>query len=205
MGRSDIPHLPAKNLKMLIRLFLAIIISSVLAIGSSASERPESERDRLDRIERSLKTDVPNLLCLDSHFATGGQASERAFAKVAASGFRSVLSLRTPLEGVDLGKERTLVEQNGMRYFNIPVVSQAPRREQADEFLRIVKNPTHHPMLIQCATANRVGGFMMIYRVVEQGWSTNKALKEALRIGLRGDELKAFARDYIANRKSKPR
>ncbi len=148
---------------------------------------------------------MPNLLCLDNSFATGGQATDKAFAKIAASGFRSVLSLRTRLEGVDLERERSLVEQNGLRYFNIPVVSRAPRPEQADEFLRVVKIPAHHPMLIHCATANRVGGFMMIYRVVEQGWSVEKAFSEALKIGLRGEELKAFAKDYVASRAAKQR
>ena len=57
-------------------------------------------------------------------------------------------------------------------------------------------------MLISCASANRVGAFMMIYRVVEQGWSEEKALDEALKIGLRGDEsLKKFAQSYIAQNK----
>jgi len=83
------------------------------------------------------------------------------------------------------------------------VVSSTPRPEQADEFIRLVKEKSNHPMLINCATANRVGAFMMIYRVVEQGWSEEKALDEALKIGLRGEELKKFAQSYIAQNKAK--
>jgi protein tyrosine/serine phosphatase len=90
-----------------------------------------------------------------------------------------------------------------MRYFNIPVVSSAPRAEQADEFIRLVKNPSNHPMLINCASANRVGAFMMIYRVLEQRWSEDKALEEAVKIGLTGEVLKKFAQDYIAQHKQK--
>src|SRR5262249_41061913 len=71
---------------------------------------------RLDQLERYLKSDVPRVLCLDDNFATGGQPSEQAFAKVAASGFHSVLSLRTAAEGIDLTKERALVEKTGLRY-----------------------------------------------------------------------------------------
>jgi hypothetical protein len=44
---------------------------------------------------------------------------------------------------------------------------------------------------------------MMILRVVEQGWSEEKALEEATKIGLRGEELKKFAKDYIASHKVK--
>ena len=58
-------------------------------------------------------------------------------------------------------------------------------------------------MLVNCSTANRVGTFMMILRVVEQGWSEEKAQEEAIKIGLRGEELKKFAKDYIASHKVK--
>ena len=146
---------------------------------------------------------MPRVLCLDGSFTTGGQPTEQAYAKAAASGFHSVLSLRTANEGGDLTRERSLVEKNKMRYFNVPVVSSAPRPEQADEFIRLVKENSNHPMLINCASANRVGAFMMIYPVLEQGWAEDQALEEAIKIGLRGDELKKFARDYLAQHKPK--
>jgi protein tyrosine phosphatase (PTP) superfamily phosphohydrolase (DUF442 family) len=174
-----------------------------LSTLSLAAEIPTNERARLDQIEQSLKSDVPRVLCLDSSFATGGQPTDQAYAKAAAGGFHSVLSLRAANEGMDLTRERSLVEKNNLRYFNIPVVSSAPRPEQADEFLRLVKEKSNHPMLINCASANRVGAFMMIFRVLEQGWAEDKALQEAIKIGLRGDELKKFARDYIAQHKTK--
>lgn len=180
-----------------------LVATVLLSTWAFAANAQQKDRVRLDQIEQSLKSDVPRVLCLDSSFATGGQPTEQAFAKVAASGFHSVLSLRAAGEGIDLTKERSLVEKNGLRYFNIPVVSNAPRAEQADEFIRLVKEKSNHPMLINCATANRVGAFMMIYRVLEQGWNEEKALDEALKIGLRGDELKKFAQSYIAQNKAK--
>jgi len=184
-------------------LLRVLAAAAALAISPLAVEAQQADRKRLDKIEQSLKSDVPRVLCLDDTFATGGQPSEQAFAKVAASGFHSVLSLRARGEGIDLAKERSLVEKAGLRYFNIPVVSSAPRVEQADEFIRLVKEKSNHPMLINCASANRVGAFMMIYRVLEQGWSEEQALDEALKIGLRGDELKKFAQSYIAQSKAK--
>lgn len=179
---------------------LFILTLSTLTV---AAEIPGSERARLDQIEQSLKSDVPRVLCLDGSFATGGQPTEQAYAKAAAGGFHSVLSLRTANEGVDLARERSLVEKSKMRYFNIPVISSAPRSEQADEFIRLVKDQSNHPMLINCASANRVGAFMMIYRVLDQGWAEDKALEEAIKIGLKGDELKKFANNYIAQHRAK--
>jgi len=185
------------------KCLLAVVVSVAFSTSVIAAEQQPKDRGRLDQVERYLKSDVPRVLCLDDNFATGGQPTERAFAKVAASGFHSVLSLRTDGEGIDLKRERALVEKAGLRYFNIPVVSTAPRAEQAEEFIRLVKEKSNHPLLINCASANRVGAFMMIYRVVEQGWSEDTALDEALKIGLRGDELKKFAHSYIAQHKSK--
>jgi len=195
----------ALRTKLLNLLGLSSQLLLILALStiSMAGEIPTNERARLDQIERSLKSDVPRVLCLDGSFTTGGQPTEQAYAKAAASGFHSVLSLRTANEGGDLTRERSLVEKNKMRYFNVPVVSSAPRPEQADEFIRLVKENSNHPMLINCASANRVGAFMMIYPVLEQGWAEDKALEEAIKIGLRGDELKKFARDYLAQHKPK--
>jgi protein tyrosine phosphatase (PTP) superfamily phosphohydrolase (DUF442 family) len=180
----------------------AILITGTLGL---AADLTETNRARLDHIQRTLNSDVPRVLCLDQSFATGGQPKDQAYTKAATAGFRSVLSLRTAAEGIDLARERREVEGNKMRYFNIPVNSSSPRPEQADEFLRITRDKANHPMLVTCATVNRVGAFMMILRVVEQGWSVEEAGDEAAKIGLRGDELKKFAKDYIAQQKSKRR
>lgn len=181
---------------------VAVMFISTITL---AAENPKANPIRSEQIQKLLSADVPRVLCLDENFATGGQPAGDAYAKAAASGFSSVLSLRTATEGIDLLRERAQVENKKMRYFNIPVNSSSPRAEQADEFLRISRDEANHPMLVTCATANRVGAFMMIFRVVEQGWSEEKALEEAIKIGLRGEELKRFAKDYIASQKLKRR
>ena len=182
---------------------LAILLIFCFSTFDPVSGAEQNERARLDQIEQSLAGDVPRILCLTESYATGGQPSDMAFGKLAGSGFRSVLNLRTADEGVDLEKERRAVEESGMRYFSIPVISSAPRAEQAGEFIRLVKGKANHPMLIHCATANRVGAFMMIYRVVEQGWTEERALGEAVKIGLSSEGLKMFAYDYIAKHRAK--
>jgi protein tyrosine phosphatase (PTP) superfamily phosphohydrolase (DUF442 family) len=186
-------------------MFYAFITAAVMFFSAPtfAAESPQANPMRPEQIQKLLSADVPRVLCLDENFATGGQPTGEAYAKAAASGFKSIVSLRTANEGINLARERSQVESNKLRYFNIPVNSSSPRPEQADEFLRIARDKANHPMLVNCATANRVGAFMMIFRVVDQGWSEEKALEEATKIGLRGEELKKFAKDYIATRKPK--
>jgi len=180
---------------------LFILILALNPAAANAAESDQANRARLDKIQQTLSAEVPRVLCLDDEFATGAQPVGDAYAKAAASGFRSVLSLRTANEGLDLARELAKVEGVKMRYFNIPVISSAPQVQQADEFLRLARDKSNHPMLVTCASANRVGAFMMILRVVDQGWSEEKALQEATRIGLSSNTLKRFAQDYIASHK----
>lgn len=175
------------------------LVIPLLAVLSVAA----AQRQKLDDIENSLKDDVPKILCVDERFATGGQPTETAFAKLKTAGFRSVLNLRTAAEGADLERERQMTEKAGLRYISIPVAGGDPKPEQADQFLAAVKDKSNHPMLIHCGSANRVGGFWMIYRVLDQGWPEDKALEEATKIGLRSEGLKKFAMDYIAAHKRK--
>jgi len=181
------------------RIVATLIIAFFCAASLSAAQ--ESGRERLDKIEAALKPDVPKILCVNEKFATAGQPADAAFGKLATNGFRSVLNLRTAAEGIDLDRERTLVEAAGMRYVSIPVVSSAPKPEQVDAFIKAVIDAANQPMLIHCASANRVGAFWMIYRAVEQSWTEEKALEEATRIGLTSPTLKSFAHDQIVTRK----
>ena len=89
-----------------------------------------------------------------------------------------------------------MVEQNKMRYFNIPAVGTLPRFEQVDEFLALARDKANHPMLVNCAFAERVAPFMMIFRITEQRWNEDKAIEEANRSGLARDQAKKFSRDY---------
>ena len=75
-----------------------------------------------------------------------------------------------------------MVDRENLRYFNISVIANEPRPAQADQFLA---TETNHPMLINCAFAERVAPLMMIFRIAEQGWSEEKALDEAVRWGIK--------------------
>lgn len=147
--------------------------------------------------------EAPIILCIDDKPVKGGQPSGAAYAKAAASGYRSVLTLRAKQDGVDTVRERRMVEQNQMRYVNLAVGGKLPRFEQVDQFLALVRDKTNHPMLVNCAFAERVAPFMMIFRLTEQGWSEQRALEEAESSGADPDRLKKFARDYLARLKAK--
>lgn len=174
-------------------------LGAASSLGALSSASAQQETSKLDKIQQALKDDVPHILCVDERVATGGQPADAAFAKLAANGYRAVLNLRTASEGIDLKHEQEAAEKAGLRYVSIPVVSSAPKPEQVDEFIKAVKNKDNQPMLIHCGSANRVGAFWMINRVLEQGWTEDKAIEEATRIGLTSPVLKKFAHEYIVS------
>ena len=180
--------------------FLLVAMASLGALSVAGTPQ---ESARFDKIQKELKDDVPHILCVDERVATGGQPTDAAFAKLAANGYRAVLNLRTASEGIDLKHEQEAVEKTGMKYISIPVVSSAPKAEQVEVFIKAVNDKANHPMLIHCGSANRVGAFLMIHRVVEQGWPEDKALEEATKVGLTSPGLKKFAHEYIVAHQAK--
>ena len=181
---------------------LAAVALVIAFVGAAPAQQSESHP--ANRFERSMNVDVPVVLCIDDKPSVGGQPSGGAYTKAAANGFRSVVTLRTKADGVDLVQERLMVEQNKMRYFNISPGAKLPRLEQVDEFLALARDKANHPMLINCAFAGRVAPFMMMFRIIEQGWTEDRAVEEAKASGLNRDQLKKFTKDYLGRSKKKP-
>ena len=83
------------------KYFLIPTAIFLLAVASAGQDR-----DKLDRIQKDLKDDVPRILCIDERVATGGQPTDAGFAKLASNGYRAVLNLRAVQEGVDREREK---------------------------------------------------------------------------------------------------
>ena len=141
---------------------------------------------------------IRNFVRVSTDFCTGGQPRNEHFAALKADGVRAVLNLRTPGEH-PAEEEKAAVERAGLKYFNIPVVYREPTAAQADEFLRITDDPANRPIFIHCTAAIRVGAFWLIRRVVRDGWTWDRALEEARKVGLaNAPHLEEFAKQYIA-------
>lgn len=145
-----------------------------------------------------LKTVVGlrNFLWVNTEVCTAGQPTAKHLKELRAQGVRAVLNIRRPSEH-DATSEAALVRRLGMKYFNIPIDSRDIRDADVEGFLRIVADRANRPLFVHCGSANRVGAFWMIKRVIVDEWDTEKAEKEARRIGLRSPGLVEFAYDYI--------
>jgi len=153
------------------------------------------------RCQQSLE--IPNYKEVNPKVGTGGQPSSDDLHRLQELGYRAIINLRTDSEGVDLASEKKLAEDLGMRYFNIPVRGSEPRDDQAAEFLRLMEELKESRVFVHCASANRVGSFMLIQLALAEGKPLEEAEKEADAIGLRSEVLRKFAREYVAQHPKK--
>ena len=144
---------------------------------------------------------IRNFLRVNETFCTGGQPTAEQLEKLKADGVRAIINLRQPSEH-DAAAEEARAKDLGLRYVNLPVLGSDPKDSQVEEFLRITDDPQNRPAFIHCGSANRVGAFWMIRRVLRDKWSVQDAQAEALKIGMQqGGSVHAFALRYIEQAK----
>ncbi len=77
-----------------------------------------------------------------------------------------------------------------MEYFNIPVGREGFSPEIVSKFRDILADSANRPILVHCASSNRVGAMWYIHQVLDNGESESSALEEAKKIGLRSEPSK---------------
>jgi uncharacterized protein (TIGR01244 family) len=153
------------------------------------------------------KTTVPgavNVTRVDAAIACGGATTPEAFPELKKLGFSSIVNLRREQEpGVDIPGAKAAAATAGLKYVHIPVDGANPDPKSVEAFLAAVTNKANQPAYIHCGSANRVGAFWLIKRVVVDGWEIPRATEEAVTIGLTNEALKKFAIDYATANKKK--
>lgn len=130
---------------------------------------------------------------------TAGQPSASQVTQLAQSGIKTVIDLRSPDEprGFD---EPAAVRAAGMTYRNIPVTPGTLGEREFDELRALLRDESTRPVLVHCASANRVGALLIPYMVLDGKRSLEDALEIAGEVGLRSTDLARAARTYVAAR-----
>jgi uncharacterized protein (TIGR01244 family) len=125
--------------------------------------------------------EFPNYRLIRPNLAAAGQPSARGLAQLKDMGFRTVINLRTQTEGAK--EEEAAVKAAGLAYVSVPVTAETLSQADADAVGRVIDDPARGPVLLHCATANRVGAVWAILRV-RQGKTPDEAETEGRTIGL---------------------
>ena len=126
---------------------------------------------------------------------TSGQPAPAHFEALGARGVKTVIDLRDPMEPRPFD-EPALVRDLGMAYVNVSVRQGALDDAVMDSALAAIRQGAGQPLLLHCASANRVGGVLIPYLMIDKGMSQENAVATAMRVGLRGADLLEWALDY---------
>ena len=132
--------------------------------------------------------DVPNARFPFEGVCTGGRPRPEDLRQARNSGVKTVISLCAPSE-CDNYDEGALVTALGMQYLNIPVASPADltldKAKALAEALREARDsPVDGPVLVHCASGNRVGALFAIKACLIDGLTTEQSIAVGRAAGL---------------------
>jgi uncharacterized protein (TIGR01244 family) len=143
---------------------LALVLPCLVAAATGVPDSAESAR-------------IPNYRLVAPGIAAAGQPSPAALADLKAMGFGAVVNLRTEKEA-DLAAEKAVVEAQGLRYVSVPITPDSFRLEDVLAVQRVLEDPWTGPVLLHCASSNRVGAVLAVLQARK-----GEPLDEALAAG----------------------
>jgi uncharacterized protein (TIGR01244 family) len=154
------------------------------------------------QVTKQERAGIVNFSRVDAVVACGGATETSALDGLAKDGFKSVINLRLASEA-NANIELNAAHARSLRlnYIHIPFNAAQPEPRVLDEFLAAIGNKANQPAYVHCGSANRVGAVWLVKRVLQDGWTIEKATEEAKLIGLRSEPLEKFALSYIAAHK----
>lgn len=151
----------------------------------------------------SVLTTIPYGTCPLPGIGAAGQPGPGAWDALAKSGARTVVDLRAPNEprGYD---EPAAVSAAGLEYVALPVTQVTLSDAQFDTLRGILRDPARRPIVVHCASSNRVGALLLPYFALDEKQPLDKAIELAIDAGLRSQELAAMAVDYVRRHSASP-
>ncbi|HEX5410091.1 MAG TPA: sulfur transferase domain-containing protein [Gemmatimonadaceae bacterium] len=148
-----------------------------------------------ERALRAVLETIPQSACPVRDIATAGQPAEVAWRALADAGYRTVVDLRAADEprGYD---EPAAVRAAGLEYVLLPVTQATLSDETFDAFRTLVGDPARRPVLVHCATSNRVGALLLPYFALDEHRPLAESFQLAQAAGLRSPELAMIAGEY---------
>ena len=172
----------------LVRLIAAVVLAVFVSMSGHGGLAATLTADKEVPFGDKVGPAVTKYNRLRPNIATSGPLKEGAISELKSLGFATILDLRGPDEGTDV--EKKVVEAAGLRYLNIPVTTTVPSDQQVAEFARIIESATYFPLLIHCASANRVGAMWTLY-LAQRGIPISIAVDEGRTIGMQRDREEA--------------
>jgi uncharacterized protein (TIGR01244 family) len=131
-----------------------------------------------------LWIDLPNACTPEDGLCTGGRPRPEHLQQAQARGVKTVINLCPPSEPCDYD-EAALVRSLGMDYVNIPVAGPPDLTEANARRLGQALGANDGPVLLHCASGNRVGALIALKAHFVDGLGAEEAIAAGRAAGLK--------------------
>ena len=170
--------------RLLSTLFLASLLAACASTGG------------LD-VAAMEQAEIFNFRAPGGSVVASGQPTESQLGVASQAGVKHVISLRAPGEEVGFD-ESSVVESLGMEFHSIPVSGGAGvTAENAASLQQLLDRYSGEPILVHCASSNRVGALMALSAFAD-GQSADEAMNEGVRWGLSSEGLKRVVSENLS-------
>jgi len=131
-----------------------------------------------------------NAYRLDDDYFFAGLPTEAGLRLAADDGVKVVVNLLTESQQAEriAFDEPALVAELGQKYVTIPIMPDTFSKEDVARFANAVEN-VDAPVLVHCASANRVGALWAAYLNLHRGVELERAIELGRSAGLSGDSM----------------
>jgi protein tyrosine/serine phosphatase len=116
---------------------------------------------------------VPNLHKVSNQLYRSAQPTKEGMRNLEKIGIKTIVNLRS------LHSDRDELEGTKLNYEHIVFNPINTEKEDLVRFIKIMNDPSKHPVLVHCKHgADRTGTMAAFYRIIFQGWSKEEAILE---------------------------
>ena len=131
---------------------------------------------------------LPHVAFPAPHRVASGRLQASDIAALERAGIRQVIDLSVDSETPDFD-EAAAMRAAGISYHNLPIHGASDlTRTGVMQFDRLLRDAGDQPTLVHCASSNRVGAMIALRAALVDGHSTEAALAEGRRWGLKNLE-----------------
>ena len=160
----------------------ALLVSFAPSVGAAPfqAEQPKTPAVEHAMGIRMKAKGVPNFGQVTPNLYRGGQPGSEGLQALKDVGVNLVVDLR----GSASKDEEATATKLGMQYVSIPSHCPFPKDEAFAKFLRVLRENSGKKAFVHCRLGDdRTGMAVAAYRMAEEGWSADEAMKEMKAFG----------------------
>jgi hypothetical protein len=152
------------------------LLSQSSLIQDAMGQQESAAHARVTRIDKNL---IPDFGEVTPTLYRGGEPKKGGFEALAKMGVQIVVDLRGDRE-----VERRKLARLGIKYVPMPWQCSFPKDRIFAKFITLIRENPGKKIFVHCRVGDdRTGMMVAAYRMVEEGWSAEKAKQEMLTYG----------------------